>query len=380
MSGFTLDLPKTEEIKEEVKRELMPTEQEKTAITDSVRNNAEMIMAVDLDSLDQRREFVQVIETFGSDIMKQSQSKNNILQRRMGDFTRAGGETGEVAKGLEDLSIKMRDLDPSGLDFTKTGVLGKIFNPIRRYFERYKTADEEIASIVKTLDKGQAILKNDNTTLEVEQASMRDLTKQLMQKIEIGTQLDSYLSNAVENEKAANGPADKIKFVEDEIIFPLRQRLMDFQQLLVVNQQGIIAMEVIRKNNLELIRGVDRAKTVTITALRTAVTVAGALYNQKIVLEKIQMLNETTNNMIASTSKMLKEQGVAVHQQATETSISVETLRQAFSDTLSALDDISAYKQKALPQMAQTIQEFRSIADEGEARLKQMEKSRNIEF
>ena len=272
------------------------------------------------------------------------------------------------------------DLDPSGLDFTKTGVLGKVFNPIRRYFERFKTADAEIAGIVKTLENGRTVLKNDNTTLEIEQAAMRDLTKQLTQKIELGSQLDSYLANAVENAKISGDSEERIKFVEEEIIFPLRQRLMDFQQLLVVNQQGIIAMEVIRKNNLELIRAVDRAQTVTVAALRVAVTVAGALYNQKIVLEKVQMLNAATNDMISATSRMLKEQGTAIQREAVEASISPDTLKQAFADTLSALDDISTYKAKALPQMAQTIQDFRTIADEGERQLTRMEKGRTVGF
>lgn len=380
MGDFSLDLPKAEEIKKEVEQELAPTAEEKTVIRDAVKNKAEMIMDVDLDSLPQRREFVQVIESFGSDLIKQSAAKNSILQKRMGEFSKAGGESGEVAKGLEDLAIKMRDLDPSGLDFVKTGMIGKFFNPIRRYFERYKTADAEIAGIVKSLDKGKNILKNDNITLEIEQATMRDLTKQLNQKIELGTQLDAYLTNAVENAKVAGESAEKIKFIEEEIIFPLRQRVMDFQQLLVVNQQGIIAMEVIRKNNLELIRAVDRAETVTISALRVAVTVAGALYNQKIVLEKVQVLNETTNNMISSTARMLKEQGVAIQREATEASISPDTLKQAFADTLSALEDISSYKEKALPQIAQTIQDFRAIADEGERQLQKMEKGRSVEL
>lgn len=378
MSGFTLDLPNTEEIKKEVVQELAPTKEEKNVITNAVQEKAQQIMEVDLDSFVERREFVQVVETFGADIVRQSQAKNSILQKRMGEFGRAGGESGEVAKGLEELSIKMRDLDPSGLDFTKTGALGKIFNPVRRYFERYKTADAEIAGIVKSLDKGKAILKNDTTTLEIEQAAMRDLTKQLTQKIELGSQLDTYLANAVENAKISGESEERIQFVEEEILFPLRQRLMDFQQLLVVNQQGIIAMEVVRKNNKELIRAVDRAETVTVAALRVAVTVAGALYNQKIVLEKVQMLNETTNNMITATSRMLKEQGTAIQREAVEASISPDTLKQAFADTLSALDDISTYKTKALPQMEQTIQDFRRVAEEGERQIAKMEKGKNI--
>lgn len=378
MSGFTLDLPNTEAIKQEVAQELEPTAEEKAVITDAVKEKADQIMAVDLDSLAERREFIQVVEGFGAEVVRQSQVKNNILQKRMGDFSRAGGESGEVAKGLEELSLKMRDLDPSGLDFTKTGFFGKVFNPIRRYFERFKTADAEIAGIVKTLEKGQGILKNDNTTLEIEQAAMRDLTKQLTQKIELGAQLDSYLANAVENAKISGDSEERIKFVEEEILFPLRQRLMDFQQLLVVNQQGIIAMEVIRKNNLELIRAVDRAQIVTVSALRVAVTVAGALYNQKIVLEKVQTLNAATNDLISATSRMLKEQGTAIQREAVEASISPDTLKQAFADTLSALDDISTYKEKALPQMEQTIRDFRQIADEGERQLAKMEKGKNI--
>ena len=380
MSGFSLDLPNAEQIKQEVSAQLAPSKEEKEMITDAVKEKADQIMAVDLDSLSERREFIQVIETFGADVVQQSQSKNSILQKRMGDFSKAGGESGEIAKGLEELSIKMRDLDPSSLDFTKTGVLGRLFNPIRRYFERYKTADAEIASIVKSLDKGKSILKNDNTTLEIEQASMRDLTKQLTQKIELGSQLDNHLKNAVENAKASNEPSERIQFVESEIIFPLEQRLMDFQQLLAVNQQGIIAMEVIRKNNLELIRAVDRAQSVTVTALRVAVTVAGALYNQKIVLEKVQMLNETTNQMIASTAKLLKEQGAAIQKESINANISPDTLKQAFSDTLSALNDITAYKTKALPQMERTIQEFYDIAREGARQLNSMEKSSNMKL
>lgn len=78
------------------------------------------------------------------------------------------------------------------------------------------------------------------------------------------------------------------------------------------NEQGIIVLEVIRKNSLELIRAVDRAKTVTITSLRTAVTIAGVFYNQKIVLEKVNALNVATKQMIGATARLLREQRVSV--------------------------------------------------------------------
>ena len=149
---------------------------------------------------------------------------------------------------------------------------------------------------------------------------------------------------------------------------------MDMQQMIVVNHQGVIAMEIIRRNNKELIRGVDRAKSVTIAALRTAVMVASALYNQRIVLRKIQALNETTNNIITATSKMLKEQGAQIQTESMQTGVSVETLKQSYADLMDSLEAISTYKQQALPVMRQTIQTFREMAQEGEEQIQKLER------
>ena len=371
--AFSLEVPDENEVKAIVRQQVEPTEERRRTIAGATEGQAGQIMSVDLDSFESRREITSAIESMGNDLATKSTAKNEILARRIGELSQGGGQTGEVARGLADLSIQMRDLDPSAIDFAKSGGLGKFFNPVRRYFERYKTADAEIADIVRSLDRGKATLTADNTTLELEEAAMRDLTKKLSEKVDIAMQLDRSLTTEIERRKAQNEDEKLVKFVEEEVLFPLRQKVMDFQQLLVVNQQGIVAMEVIRRNNLELIRAVDRAQSVTVSSLRVAVTVAGALYNQKIVLDKVKALNATTESMIASTSRMLKEQGTEIQRQATEATVSPDTLKQAFADALGALDDISTYKQEALPRIAQTIQEFKQIAEKGEARLKQME-------
>lgn len=132
-------------------------------------------------------------------------------------------------------------------------------------------------------------------------------------------------------------------------------------------------MEIVRRNNKELIRAVERAQHVTVSALRTAVTVASALYNQKIVLDKVKMINDTTNNLIRSTSMMLKQQGASIQQQAMESNISVETLREAFQNTFEALDAVDSYKQKALPQLKQQLNAFKEMADEGQRRIQKIE-------
>lgn len=56
MGDFSLDLPRTEEIKKEVEKELAPTNEDKELIDNTMKEKAEMIMGVDLDSLAERRE------------------------------------------------------------------------------------------------------------------------------------------------------------------------------------------------------------------------------------------------------------------------------------------------------------------------------------
>ena len=372
--AIELSVPDVEQAKEEVAKDVAVTEAYAQVIDDTAAERGQQIMQVDLDSYEAKREITQAIENLGADIAYKSTAKNEMLARRMKTLGKQGGDTGEVAKSLEELAITMRDLDPKGIDFAKGSRMGKLFNPVRRYFERYKTADNEIASIVKSLDTGKDMLHNDNVTLELEEAQMRDLTKQLNQQIEIGLDLDAYLSQAIEQAKASGtADPDRIRFVEEEVLFPLRQKITDFQQLQLVNQQGIVSMNVLRRNNSELIRAVDRAEHVTVSALRVAVTVAGALYNQRIVLDKVKALNETTNAMISSTATMLKEQGTEIQTTAGESNISVETLQQSFADTLQALEDISNYKQAALPRIRQTIDDFYMLAETGEKHLRQIE-------
>lgn len=362
---FSMNVVDVNAVSEEVAAQQKIESEEERKLREQAENNAVAIFNADISSLSNKTQFINSIEGFGTSSMELSANKNALLKTQLTKLASSGADGGEVSKSLMELNREVKSLDPSVIDFTKKGVFGKLTNPVRNYFEKYQRADSVIAGIVDSLDKGKKVLKDDNTTLMVEQQSLKAATAQLVKEIKMATIMDETLEQKIAEAKAGNADPEQIKFVEEEILFPLRQKVMDMNQTILVNQQGIIAMEVIQRNNKELMRGVDRAKTVTVSALTTAVTIASALYNQKIVLQKIQALNETTNNMIAATSRMLKEQGTEIHRQSVESNISVETLESSFNDIFAALDEISTFKQAALPQMKETIKQFQEFADRG---------------
>ncbi|MFC3746681.1 toxic anion resistance protein [Paenibacillus sp. GCM10012306] len=376
--SFTMEVPSAEKLKSVIEEQVKPEPEEVTQLKELAINNVSSILEMDIDSLEKRRAVLQSIDSFGMGTMRSSSDKNAMLQVTVGNLSKTGDEGGDVAKGLTELQLQLKDLDPSVVDFAKSGLLGKLFNPLRAYFAKFQKADAVISDIIISLDKGKTVLRNDNTTLEIEQQTLRELTKRLQKEIQLGMLMDQEIETQIEAAKVRGESEDKIRFITEEVLFPLRQRVMDLQQMLVVNQQGIMAIEVVIRNNKELIRGVDRARNVTVSALKISVTVASALYNQRIVLKKIELLNQTTDTLISGTSKMLKEQGAAIHKQSLETSVSADTLKQAFTDVLSALDSISTYKQEALPKMRDTIVQFRELADNGEKQILRLEKGNRL--
>ena len=365
MAEFSLDI---DEIKNDVETTLKEEEKklENSNIKTQANSNAVAIFDADFTDPQSRDRIMKPLDSFGLTDMSKSASRNEMLATRFVDLQKGGKDSENIGEKLAELDRQMKDLDPSKVDFTKKGVFGNLLNPVRKYFEKYEKAEGAISNIMESLDKSSKVLQNDNTTLLNEENYLREVTNKLLADIELGKQMDESIEAQIQEAEINGVSPDKIKFVREEILFPLRQRIMDMQQMIVVNQQGIVSLNVIRRNNKELIRGVYRAKNVTLSALRTAVMVASALYDQKIVMDKINILNSTTENIIETTSHMLREQGSEIQKHSAETMISPDVLKASFLEALQAIEDVSTYKEQALPKMKETIDMFSDMANDGQ--------------
>src|SRR5882724_2440240 len=133
---------------------------------------------------------------------------------------------------------------------------------------------------------------------------------------------------------------DKARALKEDALFYVRQKRQDLLTQLSVVAVAFKALDLIRKNNLELVKGVERATTTTVSALRTAVIAALALGNQKLVLDQVTALNTTTGNIIESTSQMLRQQTAEIQNQAASSTVSIEKLQAAFDNIYATIDTI----------------------------------------
>lgn len=331
---------------------------------------ADRIVGLDPQDEEARATTLEAVEGMGRDLQRRAVTRSRLLQAPLRDLARESEDGGPVARSLSDLRIEIEKLDPTSLDlepgwFNRAlGMLPGVGTPLQRYFMRFETSQGVIDAIIRSLESGRDQLKRDNVTLVEDQKSMRHLTVTLTDQVALAQALDAAIVTKLETELEPGDP--RRAFIEEELIFALRQRTMDLQQQLAVNQQGVLATALIMRNNRELIRGVDRALDVTISALQVAVSVALAVAHQRVVLDKVEALNRTTSQMIAGTAERLKAQGSRIHQQASSATLDMEALRSAFADISIALEEISRYRREALPVMASTIVEMDRLTTEAE--------------
>jgi uncharacterized protein YaaN involved in tellurite resistance len=263
----------------------------------------------------------------------------------------------KVATTLGDLRSTVEDLTPNQADL---GVGRKILgfipggNKLAKYFQKYESAQTQLDKIIKSLMAGQDELLKDNASLAGEKVQLWETMQALSEYAVFAKALDAACVDKIDEARSA-GRIEEAQKLEADVLFPVRQRHQDILTQLAVSVQGYLAMDLIRKNNLELIKGVDRARTTTIAALRTAVVVAQALANQKMVLDQIDAINTTTNNMILQTSEMLKDQTTRIHQQASTSGVSVETLQRAFDNVFQTMDAIDTFRAEAAKNMEGTV-------------------------
>ena len=329
------------------------SEEKKSKLDEKVDAFVADLVTQDPNSPEFGKKVDQLTNMGRKEIMAAAGQSNRFLDRPV----RAMDKDEGVGANLAELRRVVEDLDPGkrGKLSGPRKILGIIpfGNKLTNYFRSYQSAQTHIQSILGNLASGKDELLMDNAAIDVERAKLWEAMGQLEQMIHISKRLDERLEEkAIELD--ATDPA-KAKAIRETALFYVRQRTQDLLTQMAVSAQGYLALDLVKKNNVELVKGVDRASTTTVGALRTAVTVAEAMTNQRLVLQQITSLNETTAGIIDSTSTMLRDQTAKIHEQAASSTIPMETLQRAFQNIYDTMDSIDTFKLRALDSMKQTV-------------------------
>lgn len=287
---------------------------------------------------------------------------NRMLERTLRSLPSKGEDAqSHVAGSLVELRRVVEDLDPRDVPAGKgRKLLSRLpgGNRLRDHVAKYASSQATLNKIVGSLRGGQDELRRDNAALQTERVRLWETMGKLQEYVVLTQALDTAVEEHIAGVDAADpAQADTLR---SDVLFPVRQKHQDLLTQLAVCAQGYLAMDVVRRNNDELIKGVDRAATTTVSALRISVMLASALDNQRKVVDQVNALRGTTEELIRGNAEMLATQSGEIQRIAADPAVGAETLRTAFQQIYRTLDAIDTYKVQATESMAATVESLTS--------------------
>ncbi|MGP9736304.1 toxic anion resistance protein [Brachybacterium sp. AOP42-C2-15] len=303
-----------------------------------------------------------------------SQTSSRFMQQSLRESKEKGNAQESVAKSLSELRTTMEDLAPKDETFAEKALSflpGR--NVAKRYFRNFESNQDQLDQVLGALSRGQEMLQKDNAELSVERRALWEDLAALQKASYLLSLLDDRAVRRAEQTRA-EGKAAEADALEKDVLFAVRQRRQDVATQIAVTVQAYLSMGLIEDNNTKLQQGVERARTTTVTALRTAVITAQALENQKIVLDQIDAVNRTTDNLISRTSQMLADNSVKIQEQAATSGVSPETLQKAFDNLFTTMDGIDAFRVQANENFLATVTSLEQQVQRSQPYLERMQK------
>ncbi|MGK3205704.1 toxic anion resistance protein [Amycolatopsis sp. MEPSY49] len=261
-----------------------------------------------------------------------------------------------VTTSLASLRRTVAELDPAKLPLTGRKLLGMFpaAAGAKRALDRYRAANEPVNALVVDLRGRQDVLRRDNASIKGE----RERLWKVMGKLAEAAALAEAVDGAIEAQAGVFDLTDpgRANALRADVLYPIRQRHQDLLTQLAVSAQGYLALDLVRKNNDELIRGVERAVSTTVSALRVALLVSGALASQRDVLDEVAALQATTDGLIRANTELLDLQTAEIRKASSDPAVATETIRASFDRVYASIDAIDGFRADAVAAMGATVE------------------------
>lgn len=288
---------------------------------------------------------VSQIATIGSEEVRKLSEQARLTLSRSSVRDRA---VAAINAQLARLRLVLDRLTPDEDMLKPKKILG-IFtrnSPISSYFDRYQSSEAEIEAALSTMMESRDMLFRDNVAISGHRTAARPLLVNLAEAIGMCASLDERFEKlSTQLDKSDPAKAQKLR---STALFEVRQRRNDLLTQMAVSQQSYAMLGMIGTNNLDLIKGIDRASSTTIAALQTAVVAAQTLANQNLVLDRINGVRVAAGSLIERASGATAEGNRQIDLAGSEAARQVASLRSAFADVRSSVVSLENQQQTAL--------------------------------
>ncbi|HGF9505440.1 TPA: toxic anion resistance protein [Acinetobacter baumannii] len=285
-----------------------------------------------------------------------------------------GGELGEIGKKIVGVVAMAQNLKYNKLVDEKKSLgsrlLGKTFDRImgkkNEVMLSYKDVNSQLEIMVESIDGDIKNLELSSNTLNETILYNYTQIKQLSVYMAAGQiNLEKMKKRMDELNELNQNDADVAaeKYTLNQAIISMEKRLHDFYVLQYALQQQIPMIDIIAKNNADVINKFNEVKIITLPILKGNLVMQISLNDQMQSVEMIDTLRDMTGNIMKQNALDAKRASVEVARSNQESSIKVEDLIQSqaiFEETWDELKKIQENRWDTIQQERKKLEEQRT--------------------
>lgn len=262
-------------------------------------------------------------------------------------------DMGQAGQLLTDILLKAKNLDPASLK--DKGFLGGLFGSVQARLERFKEEFQDVAGQIDRigleLDQHKDTLRRDIAILD----NLHEQTKNSILKLDAyvqagkdfakkfrDTELPKMKAAADATQGASGGGTLEAQAYQDALqaVDRLEKRVYYLQQARQLGIQQLPQIRIVQAGDETLIENLQATSSLTVPAWKQKMVILLGLSQQKAALDMQKTITDATNKMIREASAMMKDQAIAIEEQAQRGIVDVETLAQANRDLVDTITGV----------------------------------------
>ncbi|WP_101772860.1 toxic anion resistance protein [Peptostreptococcus faecalis] len=274
------------------------------------------------------------------------------VQKRMSDFsdqtlkTIKSKDIGEVGSLITNLVVELKNFE---IDKEDKG----IFNFFKRGAKKaqilktnYESAEANVDSIVKSLEKQQITLMKDISMLD----QMYDLNKNYYKEVSMyiiagKNRIKSIKENEyleLTNRANTSGKQEDVQELNDlnNHISRFEKKLHDLELSRMISIQTAPQIRMVQNNNIEMVEKINSTIVNTIPLWKNQMVLALGVANSNAAIQTQREVSNITNELLKKNADALKMGSIEAAKESQRGIVDIETLKHTNQTLISSLDEV----------------------------------------
>ncbi|WP_147802136.1 toxic anion resistance protein [Alkalicoccus halolimnae] len=317
---------------------------------------------------EENRNIEEILESIGSLGTREQEKAGESLEalkRPVSDMMNDPNHN--LPDQLSKLKEVVAELEPNYLQQGKfKQFLSKVVrkSPVEKYARKYQSVESEVETIVEALLHGKDKLQEDTVMLHQLKDIARERIAGLNEQIEVGKQLNSMLEEEMRKPEWQED-SSPIQKGQQKVL----SRVKNMQQAVLVLQQSLASVDIIVENNDKLEEAIFNSITMTKNIITVTASIQLSLSNQRQVIDAVQNVNKSTEQMLLSNAEMLKSNTEETLKTLEEPAVALETFKKAYEDVYAAIEMTEQSNERIINSSKKFITEMDELNKQMEKKL-----------